>query len=96
MRIGHDRVPQAMSRLHVVTRQDLDQPQARDNFTVWVSNNADPSTGHTVACTQGTAPPLADKATWGCSLPPGPWRYVSVRKTDEKYLFLAEVRVFGH
>jgi hypothetical protein len=65
------------------------------NLEVWVSNYADMSQGKTVACTLGEAP-LAYAGTVSCSLPPGPWRYLAVKKTDSDGLAMAEVRIFGH
>lgn len=79
----------------LVFRQDIDQPTTRENFQVWVSNASDMSQGHTVACSVG-ASPLPYKSTYTCPLPPGPWQYVAVEKTDKVELVFSEFRVYGH
>ncbi len=84
-----------LSQVQLVTRQNLDQPVTRQNFAIWVSNNADFSSGHTVACTY-TTPALPYQSTYVCGLPPGPWRYVAAVKTDGQYFYLSELRVYGH
>jgi Right handed beta helix region/F5/8 type C domain len=86
----------ALTEAQLVFRQDgYDQPTTRENFAIWVSNNSNMSLGYTVACTVG-ATPLPYESTYTCPLPPGPWQYVEVMKTDTVELVFAELRVFGH
>lgn len=85
-----------MSIAQVVFRGDgYDYPNERENFQVWVSNNEDMSLGYTVACSVGDTP-LPYASTYTCKLPPGPWQYAAIYKTDLNELVIAEVRVFGH
>jgi hypothetical protein len=84
-----------LSLFQLATRRTIDQYMVRQNFEVWVSNSADMTASHAVACSYGT-PPLPHEATYSCTLPPGPFRYVRVVKTDTWGFDMAEVRVFGH
>lgn len=85
-----------LTQAQIVFRNDgFDYPTERENFAVWVSNNQDMSLGYTTACTVG-ANPLPYASTYACTLPPGPWQYVAVVKTDSNPSVLAEVRVLGH
>lgn len=80
----------------IVFRQDgIDQPTTRKNLEIWVSNNADMSLGHTVACSVGELA-LPHESTFTCPLPSGPWRYVAVMKSDTAELVFSEFRVIGH
>lgn len=85
-----------LSKAQIVFRSDgYNYPTERENFQIWVSNSSDMSISKTVACTLG-ATPVAYAGTYTCSLPPGPWQYVAVVKSDPNEMVFAEVRVFGH
>ena len=82
-----------LSRIEVVLRQDLDQPETRKNFQVLGSNTPD-FKSPTVLGTQG-ASALAHQATWSVNLTgKTPYRYLRISKTTSEYFFVAEVRAF--
>ena len=85
-----------LTQLQIVNRSDgYDSPAERENFQIQVSNSQVMSPGtFTVACSVGSTP-LAYASTFTCTLPPGPWQYVAVVKTDSTELTFSEVRIFG-
>ncbi len=84
-----------LSKIRIVTRQDVDQPVTRQNFAVWASNNADMSISHVVLGAQ-TTPPLPFKATWTLGVNDATaYRYVAIVKTAPEYFFLGDVLVYG-
>jgi hypothetical protein len=36
------------------------------------------------------------EALYTCALPPGPWQYVAVVKTDGAAFAFGDIRIFGH
>jgi hypothetical protein len=85
--------PHPLSKIQILFRQDgVDDPAERQDLQIWVSNQADVSQGHTIACAVGPTP-LPYESSYSCSAPPGTWRYVEVVKPS--HLVLGQVRVFG-
>ncbi len=85
-----------LSQIQLVTRQELDQPETRQNFEIWASNNADMSLGHVVLGSQGNSP-LPYQATLTVNVTDTTaYRYVAAVKTRSEYFFISELRVFGH
>jgi hypothetical protein len=87
--------PRQLSSVVVVSRQDLDQPETRRNFEVLASNDPDISRGHVVLVRVGEESGPHKNAVVAAVLDPNRYRYITVRKTAEEYLFLAKVHVFG-
>jgi hypothetical protein len=92
--------PDTIAEVQVLLRQfpggssQYDYDSERQNFEIVVSNSSSLTSGYTVACAQGSAV-LPYASSFSCAIPSGPWRYVSVVKTDSAQIVLSEVRVFG-
>lgn len=85
----------SLARIDLVTRQDVDQPDSRQNFAIWASNNPDMSQGHVVLAVQGNRPrPFRDVFMAEVD-DPTPYRYIAVVKTRPGYLFIAKLCVYG-
>lgn len=87
--------PRQLSSVVVVSRQDIDQPETRRNFEILASNDADLSRGCVVLATVGGESGPYKGAVAATVQDPTPYRYITVRKTEEEYLFIAKVQVFG-
>lgn len=84
-----------LSRIELVTRQDLDQPETRQNFEIWASNNADMSGGHVVLARRGPRP-MAFREIFSAEIEdPTPYRYLRAVKTVPEYFFIAKLCVYG-
>lgn len=85
----------ALGRIDLVTRQDGDQPETRQNFAILASNNPDMSHGHVVLAVQGPRPrPFRDVFMAEID-DPTPYRYIAVVKTRPEYFFIAKLCVYG-
>lgn len=85
----------ALGRIELLTRQDLDQAETRQDFAIWASNNADMSQGHTVLGVRGSRP-LGYRDTFVVDIDdPTPYRYVAVVKPKPGYFFIANLAVYG-
>ncbi|WP_345763060.1 DUF7402 domain-containing protein [Diaminobutyricibacter sp. McL0608] len=86
----------ALSHLQILERTDGNVPDELANLQVLVSNSPSLTTGTTTApaCTTGSLD-LPAMSLWDCALPAGPWRYVTIEKTDGQALAFSEAHVFG-
>lgn len=78
--------------IEVVTRSEIDQPEARRNFQVKVKNSA--GVGTLVGQVDNTGLPLGGILAVNLS-PVLRGRYVIIEKTVAEYMYISEVRVHG-
>ena len=83
-----------LTKIELVTRQDIDQSETRKNFEIRASN--DPTfTAYTTLGKQGNEP-LSYKASFIAPVTNvTKFRYVRIAKTAAEYFFMAEIRVFA-
>ena len=83
-----------ISQIHLVTRQNFDQPATRNNFEIRASNDPNFAT-YTVLASQGSTP-LAYQSTFTAIIDnANTFRYVRVAKTVSDYFWISELKVFN-
>jgi uncharacterized protein YkwD len=100
--------PYPLIKIELVTRQELDQPETRRSFEIWVSNAPDmerTSDDESIGVRDGAVvgiqgeDPLPHRATFTADATfagePMEYRYVRVIKTVAEYFFIGELRVFS-
>ena len=84
-----------ITQIDLVTRQGMDQIDARRNFEIRASNDINFAT-YTVLSSQPSIP-LAYQATWSAKISNGTtFRYIRAAKTLSEYFFIEELKVTGY
>jgi hypothetical protein len=87
--------PRTLSRIELVTRQDIDQSFSRRDFQIMASNNGDFSQPGAVVLGSVGSTPLAFQSTFTVNVTDTTaYRYVAVVKSADGYVFVSELRVF--
>lgn len=83
-----------ITSVELVTRQDYNQPETRQNFEVRASNDSTFSS-YTVLGRQGMESVGYQENFVANVADENPYRYIQVAKTDSTYFFMSELMVYG-